>query len=331
MNLEPFGLGKDKPMRFNENIVNLSQIDMDDDSFRITTEQDLDNLMASINHLGLLNLPLLLEKETGYSIISGFRRIEACRCLNWSALRARVFGSDTDKFYCIKYAITDNTFQRPLNIIEKSKCFNLLSGFFKDFDSLAEALPRLGLSEHPSMIQKIQTVYDMPESLKNSVLSNTVALAMALELAALKMADTEGLVSLFNALKLSLNKQREILTMVKEIAIRENLSIIQVLEAPYLKSILENKNLDKNQKARKIRIQLKHRRFPAITTAEQNFQEHLEKLKLGKGMELIPPANFEGSTYTLKLVFNNMKDLINQKTAFDVFIENPHLKKILYG
>jgi ParB family transcriptional regulator, chromosome partitioning protein len=331
MNLEPITLDKNKPMLFHEKIVNLSQIDMDDDSFRITTEQKFDNLVVSIEHLGLLNLPLLLEKETGYAIISGFRRIEACRRLNWFELRARVFDSDSDQFDCVKYAITDNAFQRPLNIIEKSKCFIMLSGFYKDFDSLAEALPILGLSEHPSMIQKIQTIYNMPEPLKNSVFSNTIALTMALELAELPMADAEGLVSLFNALKLSLNKQREILTMVKEIAIRENLSVVEVLNAPHLKNILENKDLDKNQKARKIRLQLKQRRFPAMTTAEQNFQKHLKKLSLGKGMELIPPANFESSTYTLKLAFNNMKDLKNQKTAFDVFIENPHIKKIVSG
>jgi len=318
-------------MCFREQIVDLSRIDIDDDSFRITTEKKNDGLIVSIKNLGLLNLPLLLEKETGYTIISGFRRIDACRRLNWLELRAKVLDSDTDRFNCVKYAIMDNAFQRPLNIIEKSKCFMMLSGFYKDIDSLAEALPVLGLSEHPSMIKKIQTVYDISESLQNSILSNTITLAMALELAELAMDDAEGLITLFNALKLSLNKQREILTQVKEIAIREDIPVTQVLDVPQLKNILENKDLDKNLKARKIRIYLKQRRFPAITASEQSFQEHLKKLNLVKGLELIPPANFEGSTYTLKLTFNSLKELKNLKATLDVFIENPHLKKIVSG
>jgi ParB family transcriptional regulator, chromosome partitioning protein len=316
-------------MHFKEKIVDPSRIDFDDDSFRITTGKQLDDLMASIKQLGVLNPPVLLEKETGYTIISGFRRVQACRRLNWSELKARVLDSDVGKFKCVTYAVSDNAFQRPLNIIEKSKCFNMLYEFYKDVDSLAEALPALGLSEHPAMIKKIKTVYDMPGSLQNCLLSNTIALAVALELADLSATDAQGLVSLFNALNLSLNKQREILTMVKEIAIREDVSVIQVLEAPHLKNILKNRDLDKNQKARKIRIYLKLRRFPAITTAEQSFQKHINKLNMGKGMELIPPANFEGSTYTLKLTFNTLKELKNLKTKLNVVLENPHLKKIV--
>ncbi len=319
------------PETFKPSRVDLSRIDAEDDAFRISTGKNLDDLTGSIKCLGLLNLPVLLEKETGYAIISGFRRVEACRRLNWPELSARVLPSDTDSFKCVTYAVADNAFQRPLNIIEKSKCFNMLSGFFKDVDSMAEALPLLGLCEHPAMIKKIKTVYHMPASLQNSILSNSIALATASAIAELSKADAREFIELFNALSLSLNKQREILTMVKEIAIREDKSITQVLDTPHLKDILRNQDLDKNQKARNIRRYLKQRRFPAITTAEQSFRQHLKKLNLGKGMELIPPVNFEGSTYTLKLTFNHLNELKNLKNTLETFTENPHLKKIVGG
>ena len=316
-------------MRFTEQIVNLSRIDTQDDFYRITTEQKVDDLMRSINHLGLLNLPLLRENETEFTVISGFRRIEACRRLNWPELRARVFDSDTEKLKCVNYAITDNALQRPLNIIEKSNCIRMLSGFIKDLDSLTHALQSLGLSEHPAMIKRIKAVCHMPDSLKNSILSNTVSLAMALEIAGLPMDDAEGFVDLLNNLKLSLNKQREILMMVKEIAIREDISVMQVLEAPDLKNIRINKDLDKNQKAHKIRTNLKQRRFPAITFAEQSFKKHLKKLNIRKGIQLIPPVNFEGATYTLKLTFKNINDLKDLKSNFDAFVENHLLNQIV--
>jgi ParB family transcriptional regulator, chromosome partitioning protein len=316
-------------MHFKEKIVDLIRIDVEDDSFRITAGNNIGDLMDSIKCLGLLNLPVLLEKESGYTIISGFRRVQACRRLNWRQLSARVLPSDTDRFACVTIAVADNAFQRPLDIIEKSKCINMLSGFCKDVDAMAEVLPKLGLFEHPAMIKKIKMVYDMPESLQNSILSNTIALATALALAELSKADARGFIRLFDALSMSLNKQREILTMVQEIAIREDKSITQVLGTPHLKNILEDKDLDKNQKARNIRTYLKQRRFPAVTAAEQSFRRHLKKLNLGKGMELIPPANFEGSTYTLKLTFNHLNELKILKNTLEVFTENPHLKKIV--
>ncbi|MGB2690227.1 MAG: ParB/RepB/Spo0J family partition protein [Desulfobacterales bacterium] len=318
-----------QPMRFREKIVNLSQIDFSDDAFRITTEKQVDDLMRSINHVGIMHLPLLLKKETTYTIVCGFRRIEACRRLNWFKLEAMILEADTMRLKCIKYAITDNAFQRPLNLIEKSRSIKMLSDFLKDINRLSEELSVLGLSEHPSMIKKLKGICHLPEPLQNSILSNTISLSMLLELAGMSWDDAKDFITLFNTLKLSLNKQREIVTMVKEIAIREDKSILQVIEESHLKKILMNEDLDKNQKAHNIRIYLKQRRFPSIAVIEKSYEKYRQKLNLKSGFKLIPPINFESSTYTLQLSFNNMTQLKGLKTAFDAFMENPSLKKIV--
>ena len=318
-----------QPMRFREKIVNLSQIDFSDDAFRITTEKQVDDLMRSINHVGIMHLPLLLKKETTYTIVFGFRRIEACRRLNWFKLEAMILEADTMRLKCIKYAITDNAFQRPLNLIEKSRSIEMLFDFFKDINRLSEELSVLGLSEHPSMIKKLKGICHLPEPLQNSILSNTISLSMLLELAGMSWDDAKDFITLFNTLKLSLNKQREIVTMVKEIAIREDKSILQVIEESHLKKILMNEDLDKNQKAHNIRIYLKQRRFPSIAVIEKSYEKYRQKLNLKSGFKLIPPINFESSTYTLQLSFNNMTQLKGLKTAFDALMENPSLKKIV--
>ena len=318
-----------QPMRFREKIVNLSQIDFSDDAFRITTEKQVDDLMRSINHVGIMHLPLLLKKETTYTIVFGFRRIEACRRLNWFKLEAMILEADTMRLKCIKYAITDNAFQRPLNLIEKSRSIEMLFDFFKDINRLSEELSVLGLSEHPSMIKKLKGICHLPEPLQNSILSNTISLSMLLELAGMSWDDAKDFITLFNTLKLSLNKQREIVTMVKEIAIREDKSILQVIEESHLKKILMNEDLDKNQKAHNIRIYLKQRRFPSIAVIEKSYEKYRQKLNLKSGFKLIPPINFESSTYTLQLSFNNMTQLKGLKTAFDALMENPYLKKIV--
>jgi ParB family transcriptional regulator, chromosome partitioning protein len=316
-------------MRFREKIINLSQIDFSDDAFRITTEKQVDDLMHSINHVGIMHLPLLLEKETTYTIICGFRRIEACRRLNWSKLETMVLEADTMRLKCIKYAITDNAFQRPLNLIEKSRSIDMLSDFFKDINRLSEELSVLGLSEHPSMIKKLKGICHLPELLQNCILSNTISFAMVLELAGMLWDDAIGFIELFNTLKLSLNKQREIVTMVKEIAIREDKSILQVIEESHLKKILMDEDLDKNQKAHNVRKYLKQRRFPTIATIEKSYEKYRQKMNLERGFKLIPPINFESPTHTLQLSFNNMTQLKGLKTAFDALIENPYLKKIM--
>ena len=143
-------------MRFKQKITKLSLIDFKDDSLRITTQITVNQLMDSINCVGMLNLPLLVEKKTGYKIVCGFRRIEACRQLNWADVEARVLESHTKPLECVKYAISDNSLQRPLNLIEQSRSINLLSPFIKEDNVLGKELSAMGLPDNPSIIKKIK-------------------------------------------------------------------------------------------------------------------------------------------------------------------------------
>jgi hypothetical protein len=205
----------------------------------------------------------------------------------------------------------------------------MLSDFFKDINKLAEELSVLGVSEHPSMIKKIKGICRLPEPLQNSILSNAISLGMVVELSGMSEDNVEAFIKLFNTLKLSLNKQKEILTLVKEIAIREDKSILQVFEESHLNKILMNEDLDKNQKSHNIRKYLKQRRFPTIAVTEKSYEKYRKSLNLEKGFKLIPPANFESPTYTLQLSFDNMDQLKGLKISFDTLLENPYLKKIV--
>ena len=316
-------------MRCKQKTTKLSLIDSKDDFFRITTQTNVDHLMDSIHHVGILNLPLLVEKETGYKIVCGFRRIEACRRLNWVDVEVRILDSDTKQLECITYAITDNSLQRPLNLIEQSRCINLLYTFYKDVSVLSKELSAMGLPENPSIVKKIKKLCHLPESIQKGILSNTISLAMALELGRLQQDAGQGFANIFETLKLSLNKQREILTLVKEIAFREDIPILKVIKTDMLQKILTNEDLDRNQKIRKIRFYLKQRRFPVITAAANEFENQLKKLKLGNGTKLIPPDNFEDSTYILKLLFKNVTQLKDRQAKIDELIKNPSLRKIL--
>ncbi len=321
-------------MRFNEQTVKLSWIDSKDDTYRITTEVRIDALADSIKNVGLINAPLLIEKpgsgpKPEFTIVGGFRRIEACRRLGWSTIKARILASDTSKLEWVKLAITDNALQRPLNLIEESRSISMLSAFFADNDSLAKETSALGLPENPTIIKKIKNICHLPLPIQNGILANTISLAMALELSMLEQNAVVAFANLFGDLKLSLNKQREIIILVKEIALREDMSIFEVLEENYLQEILNNKELDRTQKTRKIRSYLKKRRFPALSKAENEFKINVKELKLGSGAKLIPPNNFEGNTYTLSLYFKNKKELNDRLAILEKIVKNPVFGKIL--
>ncbi len=309
--------------------IDLASIDLEDNTFRITTDTRIEDLILSIKSVGLLNPPILIKKTYGFQIISGFRRISAYISLGMVEIPARIVNSDGKKLECAKIAITENSLQRTLNLIEQSRSFYMLSGFYKDNDHLADAASALGLPDNSSIINKIKKICKLPREIQNGVLSNTISLSMALELEMLEKDEGSAFAILFERLKVSLNKQREIITHIKEIAIIENISIINLLTKSHLREIADDKDLDRNKKINKIRLYLKQRRFPEITRAEKELEIKIKKLKLGINMKLIPPKNFESSIYSLNLQFASMEQLQENKTALEKIIQNPILKYIL--
>ena len=322
--------------RFRIDTVKLSCINSEDHTCRISTDTCLVSLTRSIRNVGLIQPPLLIQSEPDtllpefFTIVCGFRRIAACRDIGVPDVEARILEPVTTALDCIKLAITDNALQRPLNLIEMSRAFYRLSYFFKDDSALGRAAAALGLPENLSVVKKIKKLCIMSQPIQNGILSNTISLPVALELGRLEQPDAGiEFARLFENLKLSLNKQREIITLIKEIALSEDISVLQVFRETPFQDILSSEESDRNQKTRALRFYLRQRRFPAITYAEQAYEKHIKALGLGNSAKLIPPNNFEGTVYSLNLRFQNLEELKGQRTTLDKMIRNPFLEKIL--
>jgi len=316
-------------LNFKIKTVSLLSIDSEDNTYRVTTKTKLDDLINSINKVGLINPPLLIAKGSAFIIICGFCRIEACRYLGWAALEAKILDSDIGRLQCAKIAIADNTTQRQLNLIEKSKALSMLSLFYKDSISLSTAALELGLPENPDLIKKIKNICCLPLFVQDRILSNSIPLSIAVELGMLEHDAATLLANLFHEFKLSLNKQKEIITLIKEIAFLEKISIMEALRKCDFPDILNRDDIDRTQKTQIIRAYLKQRRFPEITRAKREFENNVKELKLGSGIKLIQPADFEGQTYMLNLRFNTIKELQERAVKLNSIVKNPILEKIL--
>ena len=244
--------------------VPLTQINLQNDTYRITTREDVDELLVSVQYDGLINPPMLIKNNSAYVIISGFRRVNACQKLGWNEIIVHILDSDADQLDCVRLAIAENAFQRPLNLIEMSRAFQKLSSFFDNNSQLIEAVSTLGLPTNPSIIKKIKNLCLLPWPVQCSILNDAISLSMAGELGILDPDSAIAFARLFDQLKLSLNKQKEILTLVDEIARRGNSSVRQVMQEPGLQKIINDKDLDRAQKARQIRSLLRQWRFPRI-------------------------------------------------------------------
>ncbi len=310
--------------------VSLEDVDPHDTTFRVTTNTNNDELVRSISTIGLLN-PLILKKkeDSTFCIISGFRRIQSCLETGLKKIPARIVKPDISYLDCAILSIADNAFDRQLNIIEQSRAFEMLFASSEKVQVVAKIAVSLNLPGNPSHIKKIRSISNLPASIQNFILDDTISLTIALELSCLENNISEAFGNLFNDLKLSLSKQKEILTLTKEISIRENVPIIRILEGSDIQNIITDHDIDRNRKTGKIRKLLSAKRFPELTKAENKYYEKLNTIELGAGVKLVPPKNFEGTDYLLTFTFNSVKELNERKKSFNKLVDNPIIKNIL--
>lgn len=315
-------------MMFTSETVALNLVDIKDATYQISTDDSIDSLIDSIKHLGLLSPPILKNNNGAYTIISGFKRISAVRCLEWPSIEARVVNSDISDLQCVKLSIADNLVNRQLNFIEQAKSISMLSKYFNDIDLIKEA-QIVGLNVNSSLLGKLKELMLLSSELQRELLSGTLSLTIALELGKMDKLSSSALIHIYKSLKPTFNIQKEILTTSKEIALVENVSVNQLLCDHFFSSTINNGEFSRNQKIQKIRYKLKQMRFPVISRFEENYNKLLNQLNLPDNIKLIPPENFEGDAYSIVFGFKNIKEFKFAKKILDRLDHNSKFEIIL--
>jgi hypothetical protein len=196
-------------------------------------------------------------------------------------------------------------------------------------NSLETLSSLLGFPPNQKVFRKIIALGRLPEVIQARVLDHSISFEAAVDLSEFSPEDALSLLDLLKELKLSQNKQKEIITLVREIAIREDIRFSDVLQSGQVRGIMDQRKFNRNEKGSKIRACLKRRRFPALAKAEDRFLKEIKALKLDEHFHITPPANFEASSYTLRITFKSLKDLDHRRQSLNEFIRNPAMRRLL--
>jgi hypothetical protein len=63
-----------------------------------------------------------------------------------------------------------------------------------------------------------------------------------------------------------------------------------------------------------------------MSTTTADFQELVRQLNLGPGVQLVPPGNFEGTTYTLAITFDRLDQLRDRRLQIENLLGSQALK-----
>jgi ParB family chromosome partitioning protein len=306
------------------------RIDIADATYRISTAPVGADLVASIARFGVMTPPIVRRRDDGtLQVVSGFRRIEASRRAQVAEIRARVLSGDMAHAHCVTLAIGENAHQRPLNLLEQSRCLMLLWGLEPQVDALVRSAAELGWPPHRGVLLKIKRLGDLAPAIQEAVAEGVLSLPMATALGEMDPVEGERLARLFSGLALSLGKQRELLRWFEEIAARDGLSIGHLLDDPPIAAIIGDPETDRNLKVQRLRGHLRRRRFPSISGVESRFERLVQALDLPPHLRLIPPPDFEGETFSLNCRFASPEELRQCLQGLDRLCHSPLLGRIL--
>ncbi len=310
--------------------VDLRYIDLSDTTFKITTDVSADNLIDSIRNVGLISPPTLARKsDGGYTVVCGFRRIAACEFLGWRQIDARILQAPENEINRLLLAIADNTHTRPLNVIEQAAAVSKLAAYFADDIALSREAGKAGLSVNPGLIRKLKKIDTVPAALKEKIAADIISLTIGLELSRLESAAVMAFVQIIEELKLTLSHQKEMIQRVKEISRIKEMPIAGIIDEVVAGKIINDPELDRNQKIKKMRQVIKQMRYPEIVRFEKNYSDRLQHLQLPESVHLVPPADFEGNKYSMQLNFQDLAQFKTIVKTLDLLQDHPDFAKIL--
>lgn len=312
-------------MDFKITPVSLDRINTGDHTYRITTKTEKDELALSISAIGLLQPPVLMKNRHGYTVVCGFRRIQACTSLNIAKIPARILDAHYPKIACAQMAISDNSSQRLLNIVEQSRAYALVSRFADRSTAWRGIVESAGLASNQTAIDRILPVAGMPDALQDAILEGSIALPVALSINRLKTDDARILCNFFKQVGAGLNIQRELLALVSDISLRDDIPIAMLLEQSDLTDIMCNADFSNPQKVQYLRMNLKAKRYPELSKAEASFKQELKALDLNPRVQINPPQFFEGTSYRLCLRIDSRRQLKFLQSELDKLVGHPNL------
>lgn len=190
--------------------IPISEIDVNDLRFRTRYdlgEKQIVELSNSIKNEGLIN-PIIVRRkgDSGYQLVSGFRRLEAVKRLGQGDIEAIVASMDDDKAFRI--AVSENLKRKSLTPLEIGLMCDKLVQDGKPYDEIGRLM---GISL--KQIQRYLRTLKLSEEVRSSLNNGRISFFTALEIGKVDSAVQSSLLK--RVLKENLST-RDVVKLVQE-------------------------------------------------------------------------------------------------------------------
>jgi len=125
----------------------------------------------------------------------------------------------------------------------------------------------------------------------------------------LSEADQETLLEFAESLKLGANHFRDFLDWLEEIALRDGISLGEILEGEAFSRLLSDPRLGRSDKLKCLKEEVRRLRFPRLSRIEEGIRQKIRDLKLKPQIQMTVPAGLEGGALTVQMRATSYEEL----------------------
>jgi uncharacterized ParB-like nuclease family protein len=307
----------------------IEQVNVGDDTFRISEELDSESMLDSLREIGQLNPVLLLDGRPQKLIVCGFRRIRALRRLGKEYVIARVLSEEPRvALHGLSMALWDNLSHRQLNTLEKARAlFKLRTvGGVSDDALIKTYLPLLGLTPHESILRAYISLNGITSSLRKCLADGRLTISSVEYLAGMPSEVQNRIAVLMDGIRLSASLQKKVLILLEELSVMAGNRLDAALDNPDILSVLEDSTLSPFEKGDKVHAVIYRLKYPTLSRALERFHEGRKLLGLPGSIHITPHPFFERTDLKVEFEapgaerFRHLADIL-QKAAHSPELE----------
>ena len=303
----------------------LKKISLDDERFRTSYSFSLEKLKLSLKEIGLLHPPVVTRRGKRFILVSGWKRVLACRELSLSPVPVCVTeGKDDLRTFLI--AFYENLATREFSLLEKAEALSRLKKFGEgETKIIRHYLPLLDIPETLSHLDSYLAFSEFDPDVKKAVQEKNMTFPV-LKLFSEFTPDEQKLL-LPCLLLLGQNKRKEILEDLIEISKRNDIPVKNLIFTKEIKAIQDTGSLTPLQKADKIRLLLRKQRYPVFSSWKDSFDSLLKRMRWPAEVSVDPSPFFEDENITVTFTFEDQEqfksnlDRLEELSSKDEFIQ----------
>jgi hypothetical protein len=290
--------------------IEIDRISRNDTRFCVSFPLEDPLLLASISTFGI-RMPLLLLDTVPYTVVTGFKRLDAACRLGLTAVPCTI--SRMDEKNALLTAISDNI-ARNLNLVEGALSIEKMSRLGWSDNEVHAMMKLLGYEPHEKLLNNLLEIARTDSRTKEFMVKHGANMTHAELLLRFGSVERTEIIALLTGMHFTFSQLREILQLLLLVKVKEG--SISLEDHPRFET------------TDALKLFLKKRTHPVLSTFEQRLKEARAKAALPPRVTVKVDPFFEKESIDIGIRAERVEDVEEAIRGLDGLIKNGWLRSI---